>query len=71
MQTTLLTLEGPCVGRMEGLWKRTDAEQIWVRPIRKAEELPRQGLPQLMYTTYAGMISPFNSRACHLFTDDS
>jgi acyl-CoA reductase-like NAD-dependent aldehyde dehydrogenase len=37
----ILTLAGSCVGGMEGLWKGTDAEQIWLRPICKAEELSR------------------------------
>jgi hypothetical protein len=46
---------------MEELWKGPDAQQIWVRPIRKAEKLPRQGLSQIMYTAYTGMISSLNA----------
>jgi acyl-CoA reductase-like NAD-dependent aldehyde dehydrogenase len=38
---------GSCLGWMEGLWKRTDFEQVRVRSIRQAQELPRQGLPQI------------------------
>jgi hypothetical protein len=35
------------MGRLEGLWQRTDAEQVWLRPIRQAQELSRQGLPEI------------------------
>jgi hypothetical protein len=35
------------MGRVEGLWEGTDIEQIWVRSVRQAQELPRQGLPEI------------------------
>lgn len=34
--------------RMEELWQGPDAEQIRVRPVRQAEELPSQGLPEMI-----------------------
>lgn len=30
---TLLNSSGPCMGWLEGLWKGTDFEQVWFRPI--------------------------------------
>lgn len=41
-------LVGSCLDRMEKLRQGTDFEPLWVRPIREAEELPPQGLPQMM-----------------------
>lgn len=38
---------GSCVGGMERLREGTNTEQIRFRPVREAEELPRQGLPQI------------------------
>lgn len=35
------------MGWVEGLWKRTDLEQVRLRPICEAEELPRQRLPKI------------------------
>jgi len=49
-----LTSIGPSVGRMEGFWKRADAEQVWLRSVRQAQELPRQGLPQIDVIARAG-----------------
>lgn len=43
----MLTRVGPGLGRMEGLWKGADFEQVRIRPVRQAEELPRQGLSQI------------------------
>lgn len=45
----LLTCEfiGPCVDGMEELWKGTDTEQVRVRPVCQAQELPPEGLPQI------------------------
>lgn len=42
---------GPCMGRMEGLGQRPNAQQVWIRSIRQAQELPRQGLPQIDEST--------------------
>jgi hypothetical protein len=47
---TLLTQLGPGMGWLEGFWKRSDAEQIRLRSIRQAQELPRQGLPEIDVT---------------------
>lgn len=38
---------GPCMGGLEGVGQRTDAQQIRLRSIRQAEELPCEGLPQI------------------------
>jgi len=35
------------MGGVEGLWKGSNLEQIWVRPICEAEELSRQRLPEI------------------------
>jgi len=42
-----LTIVGPRVGRMEELWERPDVEQVRLRSVRQAEELPRQGLSKV------------------------
>jgi hypothetical protein len=44
---SMLTRVGSGLGRMEGFWKGTDFEQIRIRPVRQAQELPRQGLSQI------------------------
>jgi acyl-CoA reductase-like NAD-dependent aldehyde dehydrogenase len=44
---TSLTAIGPSVGWLERLRKGTDFEQIRLRSVRQAEELPRQGLSQI------------------------
>lgn len=43
----LTIIAGPCMDRLEGVGQRTDAQQIRIRPIRQAQELPCQGLPQI------------------------
>jgi hypothetical protein len=43
----LLTRTGSGLGWMEGLWKGTDIEQIRLRSVRQAQELPRQRLPEI------------------------
>lgn len=35
------------VDRLEEFWKRCDIEQVWIRSICEAEELPRQRLPKI------------------------
>ena len=49
--TTMLTTLGPCVGGVERLWQRTDVEQIRLRSVCQAQELPCQGLPEIDVTT--------------------
>lgn len=36
---------------LEELWERSHIEQIRLRPICEAEELSRQGLPEIGWTT--------------------
>lgn len=45
-----LTVTGPRLDWMEGLRQRADTQQIRLRPICQAEELPRQGLPEISFT---------------------
>lgn len=45
------------MGRLEGFRKGTDSEQIRVRPVRQAEELPRQGLPKMNETPGVSLVS--------------
>ena len=40
------------MGRLEGLWKRPNVKQIRLRSIRQAQELPRQGLPEIEGTIW-------------------
>jgi acyl-CoA reductase-like NAD-dependent aldehyde dehydrogenase len=49
--TVLLTKLGPRMGWLERLWKRSDVEQIRLRSVRQAQELPRQRLPKIDITT--------------------
>lgn len=35
------------MGWMEGFWKGTNSEQIRLRSVRQAQELPRQGLSEI------------------------
>jgi acyl-CoA reductase-like NAD-dependent aldehyde dehydrogenase len=53
------TQSGPGMDRLEGLWQRPDAEPLRIRPVRQAEELPHQRLPQV--SSSGGYLSP----ACH------
>lgn len=45
----LLTREtiGPGLDRLEKLWQGPDVEPLWIRPVRQAEELPPEGLPEV------------------------
>lgn len=52
IQNTSLTNSGSGVGRMEGFWTGSDVEQIRLRSIRQAQELPRQGLPKIDNTIW-------------------
>lgn len=43
----LTTVAGPCMDRMERVREGPDTEQVRLRSIRQAQELPCQGLPQI------------------------
>jgi acyl-CoA reductase-like NAD-dependent aldehyde dehydrogenase len=49
---------GSGVGRLEGLWTGSDVEQIRLRSVRQAQELSRQGLPQIDDITRRDQIPP-------------